>query len=322
MKIFNQIEIRNLDNREFYKYCQFIGKNSRMWKNRFVALLPEVARRGIHKKHGFATIVKFAAVVGGVGKRTVEAVFQVERHIEDKPALKEILPNVGVNKMRVIATIATKENQEELAEKVQTMPQSVLELVARDYRNKVEEERLSKLDGEKEGEISQIPRARDLQNERVVMKFDVDKKVRLELEKFRMMVEKEKKEALTWEEVMKELLTRATVPKKQYKQKTSKSKSRQTPESKKREETEKYNGKCAISECNAAATEFHHPDRYALNPSHERVVPLCKTHHQAAHYGLIKNEDLSPEYWEIDAKSKAKNHIDKKFQQKLMAYLL
>ncbi|MBU1445829.1 hypothetical protein KKD70_01035, partial [Patescibacteria group bacterium] len=65
------MNVRKLSDQDLMARCQEFGKNAREWKNKFVALLPEVARRGLHRRKGFATIVEFAAKVGGVGKRTV-----------------------------------------------------------------------------------------------------------------------------------------------------------------------------------------------------------------------------------------------------------
>ncbi|MBU1446033.1 hypothetical protein KKD70_02085, partial [Patescibacteria group bacterium] len=107
-----------MTDKEFYEKCIEAGKHAKIWKNKFVSMLPEIAKRGLHKKHGFATIVEFAAKVGGVGKSTVESIFQVEKYVSDKPVLKKLVEEVGVSKVRVIATIATKENQNELAKRV------------------------------------------------------------------------------------------------------------------------------------------------------------------------------------------------------------
>ena len=66
---------------------------------------------------------------------------------------------------------------------------------------------------------------------------------------------------------------------------------------------EKFGGRCAFSGCNEPFYEFHHPDRYALNKYsvgvHERVIPLCCTHHQMAHAGLILNEEDPVEKWRL-----------------------
>lgn len=134
MNILSVPEIQKIDDKTLYAYCQYVGRQARTWKNHFVALLPEVAKRGIHKTHGFATIVEFAAKVGGVGQKTVEAVFQVENLLNDKPALKNLVPEIGVNKVRIVATIATTENQNLLAKKVKEMSKSALEVWTREVR--------------------------------------------------------------------------------------------------------------------------------------------------------------------------------------------
>ncbi|MFC1655632.1 hypothetical protein ACFL3C_02070 [Patescibacteria group bacterium] len=256
---------------ELYEYCREIGGKARLWKKRFVATLPEIARRGIHKKKGFATITEFAAKVGGVGKKTVEAVFQVEKRIKDKPALMELLPKVGVNKVRVISSIATKENQKDLAEKVQTMSKPALELFARSQREGIKG-------------IGQAPPGR---KKREHISFGVDEKIALKLRKFKQRIEKERRQAVDWNEVMKALL----------------------------ENVEDDQERCAFPDCNKPAEEIHHPERYSLTKSHENVKPLCKTHHEIAHHGLIENEEGDPTTWRI-RKHADRNHpkfwIDRK----------
>jgi hypothetical protein len=96
--------VRMMSDQDLMARCQEFGKKAREWKNRFVALLPEVSRRGLHRRRGFATVIEFAAKVGGVGKKTVETIFQIERKLEDKPELKAMVSQVGVNKVRVVAS--------------------------------------------------------------------------------------------------------------------------------------------------------------------------------------------------------------------------
>lgn len=232
------------------------GANARNWKKKFVALLPEIARRGLYKAHGFASIFEYAAKVGGVGRKTVEYVFQVQKHIEDKPALKEVLQKVGVHKMRTIATMATKENQKDLAEKVQTMSKPALELYAR-------EQKAPKIEIPPGGKMK-------------ILSFHVDEAVELELRKL-----KEKGE--TFNDVMKKLI--ALVPK-QIEPKPRKvklSKSRPAPAQKKREALSRTNGKCSIPGCNKPAEEIHHEKPWAIFKSHKNLEPLCKPHHELAH---------------------------------------
>jgi len=245
-----------MTDKEIWNLGLTYGKNARNWKKKFVALLPEISKRGLLKEHGFASIFEYAAKVGGVGRKTVEYVFQVQKHIEDKPNLKETLPKVGVHKMRAIATMATKENQKDLAEKVQTMSKPALELYAR-------EKRAPKIETPPGGKMK-------------VLSFSVDEDVELELRKL-----KEKGE--TFNDVMKKLL--ANMPKKKAvnPRKVKESKSRPVPAQKRREALAKTNGKCSVPSCNKPATEIHHKNPWAIFRKHDELEPLCKGHHELAH---------------------------------------
>jgi hypothetical protein len=245
-----------MNKKELWNLGLTYGRNARDWKKKFVALLPEIAKYNLHKEHGFQSIYEYAAKVGGVGRKTVEYVFQVQKHIEDKPALKEALPKVGIHKIRTIATLATKENQQELAKKVQTMSKSALELYAR-------EQKAPKLE---------IPPGGNL----TLLSFHVELKVELELRKL-----KEKGE--TFNDVMKKLLAMVPKEKEVKPRKVKKSKSRPAPAQKRREVLAKTNGKCSIPNCNRPAEEIHHPKPWAKHKSHDELEPLCKPHHELAH---------------------------------------
>jgi len=239
MNILTIPQLQKIDDRTFYEYCQYIGRQARIWKNHFVALLPEVAKRGIHKTHGFATIVEFAAKVGGVGPKTVETIFQVEKLLSDKPMLKELVPSVGINKLRIVATIATHENQNILAKMVKEMSKSALEVWTREVRDMREKgilnERLENTqDKDKqvliENDFASNLCQQDLFNiqsntsisgnnspsclfppgrsKREKYSFGLDEAVSFKLRLFKLKLEKEKKIALEWNDVIEELLNR------------------------------------------------------------------------------------------------------------------
>ena len=245
-----------MNDKEIWNLGLSYGKNARAWTKKFVALLPEIAKRGLHKNHGFQSIYEYAAKVGGIGRRTVECVFQIQKHIEDKPALKKILPKVGVHKVRIIATIATKENEKELAKKVLTMSKPALEFYAR-------EQKAPKME---------IPPGRDFKT----LSFQVEPEVELELRKLKGKGE-------TFNDVMKKLLAMVPKEKKLKPRKTRPSKSRPIPAQKRREALAKTNGKCAVEGCNRPATAIHHPKPWAIHRSHDELEPLCKDHHEFAH---------------------------------------
>ncbi len=262
-----------MTDKELYERCVFVGKQARKWKNEFVALLPEVARRELHKKHGFATVVEFAAKIGGVGRKTVEAVFQVEKHIYDKPELKKLIPKVGINKVRIVATMATKENQEDLAEKVKTLSKGALELFA------------------KEQKAPETPPGR----RRTMVSFSLDEEVEFKLRKFKNSMG----EATEWNDVVKKLLSLAeAAPKKVRKVKAGSKITRYVPASVRRELPEQ----CQYPGCGKPAQIIHHPERFSLRPNHDNLKPLCKGHHELVHGGFEPKEWSAKTHSSIEKK--------------------
>ena len=208
--------IRTISDQDLMAKCQEFGKKAREWKNRFVALLPEVARRGLYRKKGFATIIEFAAKIGGVGKSTVEAVFRVDRILVDKPELKAMVAEVGVNKIRAVASIATKENEKELVKLVQKMSKPALEVFVREKRIENIEDVLNSncemFDYSDDEAIVKSRPGTDLTRER--MSFSVDENIALEMRKIKLRMEKERKEAVEWNDVMAEMVKVMVIPKK------------------------------------------------------------------------------------------------------------
>lgn len=124
-----------MTDKELFELCQQYGREARLARNKFVALLPEVYRRGLYRKKGFGSIFEFAAKLGGVSKNVVEDILNLDKKLEDKPALLNLVSKVGVNKVRVVANIAKKTDQNEWAEKVQKMTKSALETHVKDIRS-------------------------------------------------------------------------------------------------------------------------------------------------------------------------------------------
>ncbi|MBA4337198.1 hypothetical protein C0416_05530 [bacterium] len=270
-----------MTDKELYERCVFVGKQARKWKNEFVALLPEVARRELHKKHGFATVVEFAAKIGGVGRGTVEKVFQVEKYVSDKPELKKLIPKVGVNKVRIVATMATQENQVELAERVRTMSKGALELFAREQR---------------------APEISSPGTGRTMVSFSLDKATEFKLRKFKNNMGG----VVEWNDVIKKLLEVAEAqvarPKKVHKERKIEMPTkiaRYVPVSVRHELPEK----CQYPGCGRPAQVIHHPHRFALQANHENLKPLCKGHHELVHQGF------EPSQWH----PKTHPSIEKKF---------
>ena len=116
--------------------CEKFGRRALLWRRKFIGLLPEVQRRRLYERRGFGSIFEFAFRLGGLSEAQVREVLCLERRFLDKPALHTALVEgrVSVNKLVRVASIATVENEEELAGKVQLLSQRAMDTLVRDER--------------------------------------------------------------------------------------------------------------------------------------------------------------------------------------------
>jgi len=125
-----------LTDEKLYELCKQYGLRALMWRQKFTGLLPEVFKRKLHQKKGYGSIFEFAARLAGLSEEQVRRVLNLERSFSNKPALKSLLENgeVSVNKLAKIASIATPENQEMLAEQARFLSTRSLETLVRDEK--------------------------------------------------------------------------------------------------------------------------------------------------------------------------------------------
>ena len=253
-----------------------LGKEHRSLQKRFDILLPQIYQQEIYKKHAkdiFEYALKFASLAPG----TVKKILWTHKKIENFPALQKVVEKVGVSKISAIASIATEENQQFLAESAEHMSKPSLEQLNRDYKKQhkivVEE----------------------------IMKIELDEEMIFLFNKL-----KKKFGNLSNKEVLRKILK--NFPGKTAKvatRKTSKrsdAPSRSVPAQEKRESINQTNGKCIYPHCTKPYDNIHHRERYSKSKSHESIVPLCKEHHEMAHNGLIENELQNPETWKVRLK--------------------
>jgi hypothetical protein len=125
-----------LSDDQLLKLCQRYGEQTRVWRQKFAGLLPEVNSRKLYEKKGFPSIFEFAVKLAGMSQNQVCRILNLERTFADKPALHQMLINgdVSPNKLIKIAPIATIQNQQELAGQVKILPCRALETLARDEK--------------------------------------------------------------------------------------------------------------------------------------------------------------------------------------------
>ncbi len=129
------MNIETISDGQLYKMCRNFGSQALEARRKFIGLLPEVNRRRLYEKKGFSSIFHVAAVLAGVSKEQVRLAINLGTRFENMPQLREILVEgrTSINKLSRVVSIATIENQAELAEKVLILSKVALEVFVRDY---------------------------------------------------------------------------------------------------------------------------------------------------------------------------------------------
>jgi len=234
-----------LSDNELYDLCKEYGKNAKTWMRKFAVLLPEVFKRNLYRKKHFSTIHEFAAMLAGMSYSTTDQILSLDRALEGKPELKGLIERFGWSKIRVVASIATRETDKFWAEKVKELSKGALETYIRGLKIQERREVMNKLIPEEsrlqtnniqfdsrnqnnqyqtlninnaykrektepgnETELSQIFPWEKLQSENTpnYLRINLDQETELRLRLIRQQLEKEKKEPVTFAEAIKFLL--------------------------------------------------------------------------------------------------------------------
>ncbi len=318
------MNLEALSDKDLYTRCKEYGLNARVWRRRFAGLLPEVLRRELHRRRGYASIYEFAFKLAGMSNASVDKILHLAEKLEDKPVLREQLVSgeQGWSKIEKVAYIATPETDKEWAERVEKMSQHSLEAFIRVTRDFIKSEDGGKFTLESEQEHKFRP------EQWGNMSFPVSPEIEKELRMMKYRLEKDQGLTLTYNEVMQILLKGGGVQEAQVvvtvcpecaARKAAEVKGRAIPVGVRRVLQAKYHGYCAFPTCTLPATSLHHTKRYSLEHGHDAasIVPLCKFHERLVHNGLIENEEEPPNKWRILKKADSthpKFQIDQKVQ--------
>lgn len=335
MKNSNEMNEKNL-HQKFVR----LGSNRRKLTNQLLALLPEIFEKQIYRKYA-ATIVEYAGKFGGLSAEVVKKRLRLEKHLKDKPKLRELIVSEGVHKIALVATLATVENESMWAYKVQNMSKTALQELSKEVRSK------------KCGDVAGAAGGRNLFGEVEVANLckAVPAKIAFELNqemtgKF-LKLKKKFGGNLSDMEVMKKILEIAEateerligrkriIGKKMLSPSIKVSPgtllkvknvevsriSRYIPQSVKNKIMANSHGLCTYPGCNRAGEVFHHKERFANNKSHESVVHLCKIHHEFVHNGLIGNEKSETQNWSLNLGEEKLQKIDQLYREyRLMSW--
>ncbi len=172
---------------------------------------------------------------------------------------------------------------------------------------------------------SQSTKLSELSGHRETFTFSMNAEIAARLRLFRQRLEKDRRELVTWEEVMLEFLK--MIEKKMAQSGSAQSGSVQSgpvqskptdtieqkpatryiPAAIRHQIDTQYSGLCAFKDCARPATIYHHTKRFALtkhlsqsevhNP--DFIKPLCTPHERIIHNTLVENEEIDPKNWKL-----------------------
>ncbi len=278
----NTKDLRHISDNQLYSMAKHFGKNALLWRQKFIGLLPEINRRRLYEKHNHISIFVFAKKLAGLSEEQVRRTLNLEKRFTNTPALKKILVNgeASINKLARVASIATSQNDTELANAVQTLPKSAIETLVRDEKSAQSQNGLHK----PKNEVESVPGHR-LEND-LELSEEVSEKL-LELQN----------KGIDVNEVLLELLQKREEKIEEEKEAIAKGlrpkESRHIPVKVKRIVRKEHGTKCCISGCQKDAAVLHHSRPFALSKTHDPrfLAPLCKEHHAIAHSINLKVQE-------------------------------
>ncbi|MFC1655895.1 hypothetical protein ACFL3C_03435 [Patescibacteria group bacterium] len=271
------------------KFVEY-GKNAKEWMRKCVLLLPEIDRKQIWAKKGFGSIYEYAAKLAGMSRGQVEDALRILRKIEDKPALRKVVEKKGINSVRPVVTIATKENEGFWAEKAREMSKNTLSTYVREFRTSPESNK-------EEIDISMKLKP-ELANKLKKLKGDGE-----------------------WNDLIEEFFEMREKQLEQEKPEKVETESRHIPAKIEKYVIKRSRGTCEYPGCCKPYEILHHTCRFALYKEHDpdTIFALCKGHERLFHQGLIENEHKPPEFWKICEKPD-KNDPKFKIDLKVMRF--
>lgn len=296
------------------KFVEY-GKSAKELQRKCALLLPEINRKLIWRQKGFDSIYVYAAKLAGMSRIQVDDALRILRRIADKPALMALAEEKGLNAVRPVASIATTESAKYWALKAKSMSKNELETFVRDIRRKEESLANCSTAPQSPITISQAPSTEIFdhlspQPGQETLMMNLKPEVAAKLKHLNIS---------GWNDLMEEFINLYQSNLEQQKPPVKENASHSIPRAIQKYVTKRCRGKCEFPGCNKKYDHLHHTNRFASNKVHDpdQIVALCTAHHSLAHKGLIANESLPAEKWQIQKHPDLANlnwYIDQKVQ--------
>ena len=194
----------------------------------------------------------------------------------EAPRLREAVKEVGVHKVALFATLAIKENDAALADKVRNMSKPALQELSKELRGNAVKKVSVDFDSEMQFLLGKIKRELGLEDDKEALKII--------LKEFRNPIPGDGNK---------------NPRKKAPQEPQAGEKTRYIPAQQKREAISKTNGKCAYPNCTKPYENLHHTNYFAHSRDHRNLQPLCRTHHEFMHNGLVGFSGDEPKEWKL-----------------------
>lgn len=200
VKPVGEICVARFSDNDLYQKCREYGMNAKLWSRKFAGLLPEVAKRNLHRRKGFISIQEFAGKLAGMSEYAVDRILNIAKNLENKPALMKLFESgaEGWSKIATVAYVSTKETDEFWAEKLRLLSKPALALLVQNYRRKFVP-----------GDESQMLSKTSQVDELVRFSFPASREVEFDLRLAKQKLEKQSKQALSWNEAFQMLIQKS-----------------------------------------------------------------------------------------------------------------
>lgn len=265
---------------KLYELCRRYGAQALEARRKFLGLLPEVYKRKLYEKKGCSSIFEFAAKLAGVSHEQVRRVLNLKEKFADKPVLEALLVEgeVSANKLAKIASIATVENQEFLADQVRLLSCRAVETLVRDQKWTGENQK---------GLQEQLFEAKSVHVNTPKLDDDINEQL-YELQR----------KGIDINQLIREMLqlrkTEISATKEKLSCEAQQTDSRYVPVAVKNILFEEYGDKCGVRTCDKPSRETHHIQRFGFEQIHDckLMVRYCSEHHEIAHTIDVKYHEV------------------------------
>ena len=264
-----------MNDKKLHQQFKKFGADRRKLTNKLIGMLPNIYKRKIYEKEGFDSIFEYAAKLAGLSKEQVKRALSLHVRFEEMPTLKKMLVEgeVSMHKLARVASIATPQNEEELAGKVQILPQSSIETLVRDEKTANQDDLQKPLFEDKFVRAHKLELSAEVQEKLKSYQekgIDINKLLMELLEKHEQKIKDEK-----------EKISREAKP----------TKSKYVKKEIRTVLYQEYGDKCAEPSCKKKSEEMHHSNLFALSKVHDPyyLAPFCKEHHQIAQTINVKS---------------------------------